>query len=80
MIFMKFQYFVWSNGMTQIEEIKQKKIFLMKFNSMIFNKTALHVAVENENTDIINLLLSQEDINTNILSILNHDFFFISFQ
>ena len=45
-------------------------------NSMIFNKTALHVAVENENTDIINLLLSQKGINTNILSILNHDFFF----
>ena len=42
--------------MTQIEEIKQQKNFLMKFNSMIFNKTALHVAVESENTDIINLL------------------------
>lgn len=36
---------------------------------MIFYKTALYAAVEKENIDIIELLLTNEKININILNI-----------
>lgn len=40
-------------------------IFLMKF-LVFFDKTALHLAVEKENFDIINILLAQKTIDINV--------------
>lgn len=45
----------------------------MKFEWKSY-KTALHIAVEKENIEIIRLLLSREDIDVNILLILNLKF------
>lgn len=42
----------------------------MKFY-LLFQKTALHVAVENENTEIVQLLLSCKNININYPYIIN---------
>ena len=41
----------------------------MKF-SYVFNKTAIHIAIEKQNLEIIRLLLAQKGINVNIMSIL----------
>ena len=41
-------------------------------------KTALYLAIEKENLDIIKLLLSNDKIDVNILSILN--FLYIKFK
>ena len=49
----------------------------MKFFTNIY-KTALHIAVEKENLEMIKLLLSQENIFINQHLIQNKDFF-ISF-
>lgn len=38
----------------------------------IFHMTALHAAVEKGNLDIVNLLLQNDKLNVNILSILNN--------
>ena len=44
----------------------------MKFELIDFNKTALHLAVENENFDIlIQLLMSKKDIDINAKSVKN---------
>lgn len=42
----------------------------MKFN-ILFYKTALISAIENQNIDIIKLLLASKKINVNFLYILN---------
>ena len=39
---------------------------------MICYKTALHIAVENKSTEIVQLLLSNPDIDVNIQTILSH--------
>lgn len=36
----------------------------MKFN-FVFNKIALHIAVENENAKLVKLLLSQKEVDIN---------------
>lgn len=41
----------------------------MIFNNIIFNKTPLFIAVENDNIDIINILLSNKNIDVNIPSV-----------
>lgn len=46
----------------------------MIFNNIIFNKTPLFIAVENDNIDIINILLSNKNIDVNIPSVWD-DFF-----
>ena len=38
----------------------------MKFKIQKFNKTALHIAVEKENIEMIRLLLSNSKINTKL--------------
>lgn len=45
----------------------------MKFHKY-FNKSALHVAAEIGNAEIVNLLLSRPEINVNIISIWVIDF------
>ena len=47
---------------------------LMKF-ILLFQKTALYIAVEKENIEIIKLLLSNNRINININNILSLIFF-----
>lgn len=48
----------------------------MEFRNFFFlNKTALHVAVEKGNIEIVELLLSNPNININILSISKYFFF-----
>lgn len=39
-----------------------------------FQKTALHMAIENENTDIVRLLLAKPEIDVNIKYISLHIF------
>lgn len=39
----------------------------MRFSKLYFQKTALHLAVEKENLDMINLLLSYDGIEINII-------------
>lgn len=38
----------------------------MKFKSLFFYKTAFHIAVENGNREIVELLLSREELDINI--------------
>ena len=45
---------------------------------MIFYKTALYLAVEKENIEIIKLLLNNDKLDINIINILN--IFFIKFK
>lgn len=52
----------------------------MKLNILFLNKTTFFIAIEKENLDIIELLLSQHDIDINRKSILNQIYFFISFR
>ena len=42
----------------------------MQFEIKVFQRTALHIAVEKENTIIVQLLLSNEKINVNLQNIL----------
>lgn len=46
--------------------------FLKKINEIIcfFHKTALHMAVENGNIEIVQLLLTNKNIDVNLLGIL----------
>lgn len=41
----------------------------MRFSNNFFYKTALHIAVESENFDVIKLLLSSPNINVNAISL-----------
>lgn len=43
----------------------------MKFNSSIYNRTALHIAVEKESAEIVKLLLKQKKINPNITDLIS---------
>ena len=45
---------------------------------MIFYKTALYLAVEKENIEIVKLLLTNDKLDINIINILN--IFFIKFK
>lgn len=47
----------------------------MKFKKKKIHKTVLHSAVENGNMEIVQLLLSCDKVNVNILSISSHVFF-----
>lgn len=47
----------------------------MKF-VQIFNKTALYIAVEKKNKEMIQLLLTRPDININDLSMIFNSFSF----
>ena len=49
----------------------------MKLNILFLNKTTFFIAIEKENLDIIELLLSQHDIDINRKSILNQIYFFL---
>lgn len=42
----------------------------MKFHIYYFYKTALHMAVENGNTEISQLLLKHQSINVNVVCVL----------
>lgn len=44
----------------------------MAFQIFLFNKTPLYLAVEKGNTDIVKLLLSNNDIKVNLSNILIH--------
>lgn len=44
------------------------------------NKTALCLAVEEDSIEIINLLLTNEKLDVNILNILIHSYFLIKFK
>ena len=58
-------------------EIKNKKIFYEVFFFSIY-RTALHVAVEKENLEIVKLLLSNKNIDINQRSILKNTFLYHS--
>lgn len=47
--------------------MKFHKIFTEEVLKIYFQKTALHLAVEKESLDIINLLLSYDGIEINII-------------
>lgn len=49
----------------------------MKLYILFLNKTTFFIAIEKENLDIIELLLSQHDIDINRKSILNQIYFFL---
>lgn len=49
----------------------------MKFFILFLNKTALHLAVERNNLDIVRLLLQNPQINVNIKTILSSIFNYI---
>lgn len=42
----------------------------MKFLIFFFNRTALHIAVDKENKDIVQILLAYPEIDVNIKTIL----------
>lgn len=46
----------------------------MTFNIFINEKTALHLAIEKKNIEIVKLLLQNGNINVNIITILNNIF------
>lgn len=48
--------------------------FQIKFSLIIFHKTALHIAIDNEYVEIVELLLSNENIDANIIQISNLNF------
>ena len=50
----------------------------MKFNIIYFNKTALYLAVEKENIEIVKLLLTHNKLDINLGYILN--IIFIKFK
>ena len=47
----------------------------MKFNIIDFNKTALYLAVEKENIEIVKLLLTNDKLDINLGFILNYNIF-----
>ena len=47
---------------------------------MMFYKTALHIAVENENVEIVKLLLNSPSIDVNSTEISNKIYLFIKFR
>lgn len=53
------------------------KFFIIQFNEIFFisYKTALHMAVEKEKLDIIQLLLNCPNLNVNLISISNQFIF-----
>lgn len=71
---MTFQiYFI--NEIPNLTDIFKFLIFFMKFQKkFFFYKTALIIAIEQENVEIVKLLLDHPDINVNIKSILNQPF------
>ena len=44
----------------------------MKLHYIKFQKTALHIAITNNNEEIVQLLLSVPNIDVNMLSIFKH--------
>lgn len=46
-------------------------MFLIKFQFLLFNKTALHIACENNNVEILKLLLRRKTIDVNARYIFN---------
>ena len=56
----------------------QNHIFQWNFNIIIICKTALYLAVEKENIEIVKLLLMNDKLDMNIINILN--IFFIKFE
>lgn len=50
----------------------------MKFDQL-FHKTALHIAIEKENIEIVQILLTQENIDINQQYIKTNTNFFMSF-
>lgn len=46
----------------------------------MFYKTALNLAIEKDNLDIVKLLIESENIDVNMKSIITQILFFISFQ
>lgn len=52
----------------------------MKFHLMLFYKTALIQAVEKRNLEAVQILLDYPEIDVNMKSISNINFFFISFR
>lgn len=46
------------------------KLIIWNFNINIINKTALHLAVEKGNTEIVQMLLSNKRVNINSETIL----------
>lgn len=53
----------------------QSSIFII-FSVYFFHKTALHIAVENNNIEILKLLLQHLTIDVNSERIFNNNFFF----
>ena len=51
--------------------IFQNNIFQSNSDKIIFHKTALYLAVEKENIEIIKLLLTNDQLDINLLNILN---------
>lgn len=46
--------------------------FLMKFLKILLNKTALNIAVENGDIELVQLLLTKDNIDVNIPNIIHH--------
>lgn len=71
---MTFQiYFI--NEIPNLTDVFIFLIFLWNFKKKnFFYKTALIIAIEQENVEIVKLLLDHPDINVNIKSILNQPF------
>lgn len=57
-----------------------KYVFFMKFIFIFINTTFFNIAVENGNTDIVQLLLKVPGINPNVITIIIKTFFQIKFQ
>ena len=57
-------------ALKHLNEILNSKV-LNKIYFSFFHKAALHLAIENENIEIINLLLENQNIDVNIKSIQN---------
>lgn len=51
----------------------------MKFKFLLFYKAALHIAVENENVEILKLLLEKQNLKVNQKAVLNYFIFLIPF-
>ena len=53
----------------------QIPFFLMKFLLLLFCKTALHIAVQKGNPEMVQLLLSRPEIDVNLSLILQKKYF-----
>lgn len=58
----------------------QSFFLLMKFHALNFNNAALIVAVEKGNIDIVELLLTREDIDINMKKIVFYFVLFMTFE